>query len=172
MTKYTAYLCLGSNLGDRRSNLQHAVDKLQQYVDVSKVSSVFETEPVEMKSETWFYNAGLKIETQLQPIELLNVIKNIERELGRTVDSHFKPREIDIDILLYENISYHDARLDVPHQRLTNRKFALTILNELSDDVQHPEIQKPISELLVNCKDTSKVTRTNVTLNISEQAFG
>jgi len=172
MTTYIAYLCLGSNRGDRLAYLQRALDKLQQDLDIVMVSAVYETEPVEMESAELFYNAGVKIETELKPDDLLKVIKKIEHESGRAPYSHLKPREIDIDILMYENFVYHDKHLQVPHPKVTERKFALTVLNEIASDVRHPELNKTISELLMSCKDRSAVVRINSKLNITEQALG
>jgi len=169
MTPSTAYLCLGSNLGERFSNLQQAIDKLQLYVNVNKVSPVFETEPVEMETSGRFYNVGVKIETELKFTELLKLIKNIEHELGREPDSHLKPRTIDIDILMYENFVYQDEQLHIPHPKLTKRKFALTVLHEIAPEIYHPVSKKTIRELLKNCQDTSAVVKTNLKLNIKNK---
>lgn len=167
-SSHIAYLCLGSNLGNRLSYLERAIETLHHHVHVSAISSVYETEPVEMTTEKWFYNIVVKTKTELQPNSLLNVTKQIEQELGRSADSHLQPREIDIDILLYENLEYHDENLHVPHPKLHMRRFALVPLCELAPTAIHPLFQKTVIQLLNECQDRSHVTRTTLNVKISE----
>jgi 2-amino-4-hydroxy-6-hydroxymethyldihydropteridine diphosphokinase len=139
------YLGLGSNVGDRRGNLQAAVDLLPgQDVRVLAASSVYETEPVgEVPDQRDFYNACVRIETALEPEELLDACKAVERELGRTLEGQpgyvrHGPRPIDVDLLLLGNEAYSSERLTLPHEQVLARRFVLIPLLELDMDLTVP----------------------------------
>jgi 2-amino-4-hydroxy-6-hydroxymethyldihydropteridine diphosphokinase len=122
-----AYLGLGSNLGDRAANLWEAVRRISVLptCQVLRVSALYETEPVGLADQPWFLNAALKIDTGLEPLELLRVVKEVEREMGRTPSIRWGPRTIDIDILLFDDFEVDSAELTVPHRELWNRRFVL-----------------------------------------------
>ena len=162
------FLGLGSNLGDRLQHLSDAVREINHMAKIQSISSVYRTEPFGMKSDHEFYNAAIEIETLLDPPDLLQKLKNIEKKLGRSPHTHMKDREIDIDILLYSNLYYEEHTshsIEVPHPDLVNRKFALIPLNEIASVVLHPIYGEAIGTLLHRCKDRSVVERTAMQLH-------
>jgi 2-amino-4-hydroxy-6-hydroxymethyldihydropteridine diphosphokinase len=127
------YLGLGSNVGDRRANLQAAAEDLWNHgVEVLASSSVYETEPVgEVLDQREFFNACLRIETELQPEPLLDACKAVERALGREPGGmRHGPRPIDVDLLLLEGVEYESERLRLPHREVMTRRFVLVPLLE------------------------------------------
>jgi len=143
----TAYLGLGSNLGDRRRNLEAALDALRAHpqIAVTAVSSFLETEPVGgPPGQGKFLNAAAKIETDLSPAALLEGLKRIERAIGRTPGPRWGPREIDLDILLYGEEILETGTLVIPHPRLRERRFVLAPLAEIA-----PEARDPVTGLSV-----------------------
>lgn len=128
-----AFLGLGSNLGNKRANLEKALEKLHNHnlIEVLKVSSFYETEPVGFKEQDWFLNLVVKISTSLTPFELLEFCQGIEKDLLRKRDIRWGPRTIDVDILLYENFSCQSEKLTVPHPRMKERAFVLVPLGEI-----------------------------------------
>jgi 2-amino-4-hydroxy-6-hydroxymethyldihydropteridine diphosphokinase len=138
----TGFLGLGSNLGDRRAQLQAAVDALgANGVRVLASSSVYETAPVgEVLDQPAFLNAALHVETGLGPEPLLDVAKAVERELGRQAGGvRHGPRPIDVDVLLLGAAGHASARLRVPHPALLERRFVLVPLLELDLDLRTPD---------------------------------
>ncbi len=134
-------LGLGSNVGQRRAHLQAAVDGLPASgVDVLAASSVYDTDPVgAVPDQASFLNACLRIETALEPLELLEQVKRLERELGRReAEIRHGPRTIDIDILLLGSIELLDPRMTLPHEQLLNRRFVLVPALELDFDLRAP----------------------------------
>jgi 2-amino-4-hydroxy-6-hydroxymethyldihydropteridine diphosphokinase len=156
------YLSLGSNLGERRANLQAAIDGLKRHgIDVLRSSSVYDTEPVGLVlDQPQFLNACIAIETHEAPESLLTVCKELERELGRTEGVRHGPRLIDIDILLLADLdytpdgtdtapaTYSSQTLTVPHPELINRRFVLVPLLELDPALTLPD-GSPLSEELI-----------------------
>ncbi len=148
----TAYLCLGSNKGDRIGFIQQAVSllKVQPSLSVVTTSSFYETEPWGMESENWFVNAVVQINTSLSPQELLLVLKSVETTLGRldkSVDSEYKDRCIDIDIIFYDDIVMEDLVLTIPHKHFHKRAFMMVPMLEIAQDYVHPELKKSVSKL-------------------------
>jgi 2-amino-4-hydroxy-6-hydroxymethyldihydropteridine diphosphokinase len=135
------YLGLGSNVGDRRANLQAAVGALAAHgVAVRAASSVYETEPVgEVPDQREFFNACLRIETELEPEALLDVAKRVEAELGRRPGGvRHGPRPIDVDLLLLGGGRHASERLSLPHREVTTRRFVLVPLLELDPELEVP----------------------------------
>jgi 2-amino-4-hydroxy-6-hydroxymethyldihydropteridine diphosphokinase len=142
------FLALGSNIGDRKDNLIEAMKLLGEKVDVEKLSSVYETEPVGYSKQPFFLNAVLKGATALKPPDLLKFLKDIENRLGRKPTFPNGPRTIDIDILFYDNKILNSNDLVIPHPRLTVRAFVLVPLNEIAPDFIHPGNERPVSQLV------------------------
>jgi 2-amino-4-hydroxy-6-hydroxymethyldihydropteridine diphosphokinase len=145
----TAYLALGTNLGDRERNLEAALEKLAAPdLRICRLSSVYETAPVDTADPRWFLNLVVEAETDLFPMQLLWRIGKIEHSLGRVRTVVNGPRTIDIDILLYGRAVIRSLALEVPHPRMTQRRFVLAPLAELAADLRHPVERKTIRELL------------------------
>ncbi len=137
----TGYLGLGSNLGDRRGHLQAAASALPAYgVIVTAASSVYDTEPVGLVLEQpEFLNACLRIDTELEPLELLDAAKAVEREVGRDAGGvRHGPRVIDVDVLLLGSRSFESERLRLPHPQVSSRRFVLVPLLELDPQLALP----------------------------------
>jgi 2-amino-4-hydroxy-6-hydroxymethyldihydropteridine diphosphokinase len=138
----TGYLGLGSNVGDRRSHLQAAIELLRENgVEVDAVSSTYETEPVgEVLDQPDFLNAAIRIRTELEPEALLDLCKEIEVERGRALDApRHSPRPLDVDLLLLGDFELSTARLTLPHPEVTSRRFVLTPLLELDPELSLPD---------------------------------
>jgi 2-amino-4-hydroxy-6-hydroxymethyldihydropteridine diphosphokinase len=148
----TAYLSLGSNIGDREAMLQAALDRLHSSdLMVRRVSSVYETEPVDFKEQRFFLNLVAEMETELFPMMLLTRIQKVEFALGRRRTGQAKgPRTIDIDILLYGSARVHSGRLEIPHPRMHERRFVLAPMAELAPDLRHPALRGTMRELLAD----------------------
>ena len=156
----TIYLSLGSNQGDRRENIKKAIELIKaNNVNVSKISSLYETEPVGFKDQPYFYNLCLKAETKLDPHTLLTLIKGIETETGRVKTTEKGPRIIDIDILFYSNIILKDKDLVIPHSEIINRKFVLEPLCEIAPELVHPEKNAKIADILKEASFSEGVSR-------------
>src|SRR5678815_4948107 len=147
----TAYLGLGSNLGDRQANLDDAVRRLaSERVTVKRRSSIWETAPRDVLDQPWFLNQVIEVETDLFPRQLFQHIQRIEREMGRLKRIPKGPRPIDLDILLYGNAVVKSPDLEIPHPRMTERRFVLAPLAELAPDLRHPVVKRTIRELLAD----------------------
>jgi 2-amino-4-hydroxy-6-hydroxymethyldihydropteridine diphosphokinase len=153
------YLALGSNLGDRLMNLVHCLKefKLNCTIEIIKVSSVYESEPYGFSNQPWFLNLAVEIETNLEPLNLLKLTRQIENRLGREKTYRWGPRIIDIDILSYKNIIVTHPLLNIPHRQLHLRQFVLQPLKEIATHFVHPELKKNIDQLLNSCHDQRKV---------------
>lgn len=131
-----AYLSLGSNMGDRGSNLEESCRKLATHLDIKvlKESGIYETKPWGLADQPDFWNQVLEIETSLSPLDLLDACQDIENSLGRVRLIRWGPRTIDIDLLSYDNKVWKDERLVLPHPRMEQREFVLAPLREIAPD--------------------------------------
>ena len=155
---HTIYLALGTNLGDRFANLRSAIAALPSHVRVLMESPIYETLPWGYTDQPAFLNMALKARTYLTPLALLSHLKHLETELGRTPTFHYGPRQIDIDILFYDNLVIETSGLVIPHPRLHERGFVLVPLADIAPDLCHPILDKTIHELLTSC-DTTGIKR-------------
>jgi 2-amino-4-hydroxy-6-hydroxymethyldihydropteridine diphosphokinase len=153
----TVYLLLGSNIGDRERNLQHAVEKLRalEGFEIVATSAIYLTEPVGVKGvQPAFLNQVVKAEYEFRPLELLHSLERIEIEVGRTDKGNLQPRIIDCDILLFGNQKIQEPALTIPHPRLLERAFALIPLVEIDPHLLHPVTRKPIASYIKGRKDS------------------
>lgn len=154
------YLCLGSNLGRRAANLARARRLLERgAVEVLAVSSVYETEPVDLPGQPWFLNQVLQARADLDPPALLRLVKTIETEIGRLPAVPKGPRLIDIDILLAGDRVVDSPDLVIPHPRLHLRNFVMVPLCEIAPDIRHPVFARTIAELVRATTDRSRVKK-------------
>jgi 2-amino-4-hydroxy-6-hydroxymethyldihydropteridine diphosphokinase len=155
------FLGIGTNLGDRENNLEKAVAGIEEFIgQVLKTSSVFETEPWGFHTKDKFLNMVVKVETVLDPNELLENAQMIESLLGRVRGKkRYSSRLIDIDILFYEDLHLDDEDLKIPHPLLHKRKFVLVPLCEIAPEIIHPVLKKTVVDLLELCEDKSDVKK-------------
>ena len=155
------FLGIGTNLGDRQNNLEKAVAGIEEFIgQVLKTSSVFETEPWGFHTKDKFLNMVVKVETVLDPNELLENAQMIESLLGRVRGKkRYSSRLIDIDILFYEDLHLDDEDLKIPHPLLHKRKFVLVPLCEIAPEIIHPVLKKTVVDLLELCEDKSDVKK-------------
>lgn len=163
----TAYISLGSNLGDRAGNLLMAVRGLfEAGVNVKRLSAIYETEPIGVDEEGNYLNMVAEVEvTNISPSQMMARMIRIEYLLGRRNKFLKAPRTADLDILLYGSLEQETEFLTIPHPRMHLRKFVLVPLHELSPQVMHPTLNKTIEELLYEVYDTSNVIRWDPNLN-------
>ncbi|MFH1284390.1 MAG: 2-amino-4-hydroxy-6-hydroxymethyldihydropteridine diphosphokinase [Candidatus Peregrinibacteria bacterium] len=143
-----SFIGLGTNLGNRKENLAHALKEISIFAKITKKSSVYETPPVGYKKQRPFLNMVIKIKTSLSPQNLLKKLKETEKKMGRTKTVKNGPRIIDLDILFYGKEIVAEKNLKIPHPRLHERDFTLKPLYEISPGKIHPKLEKTIKTLL------------------------
>ena len=154
----TVYLSLGSNLGNRLENLRRACQALaQKGIQLRRISSVYETEPVDFAEQDWFLNCVVEAETTLPPLALLQEVQQVEGELGRQREQPKGPRTLDIDILLYGDLVLPSGALMLPHPRMLERRFVLEPLREIAPSLRLPMSSKTVEEAFRELRDTSQV---------------
>ena len=148
MTK-SAYLGLGSNVGDRENNLRRALEALAAPdLRIARLSPIYETEPVEFTEQAWFLNQVIELETELFPMQLLTRLTRVERSLGRVRTIPKGPRIIDIDILFFSRAVVRTAKLEIPHPAIAARRFVLAPLADLAPGLRHPVTRRTVREML------------------------
>ena len=143
----TAYLSLGSNLGDREQNLRSAIESLGSLGEITAVSSFYETEPVDVAAQPWFLNCAVALATDKMPRQLLSGVLAIEQAMGRRRLQPKGPRVIDIDIVLFGQAVVDTAQLTIPHPAMHQRRFVLEPLAEIAPEVRHPVFKRTMREL-------------------------
>ena len=153
----SVFILAGSNLGDRKTNLEFALESLARGGTVINSSSCFETEPVGYSDQPWFLNQVIELETPLTPSELLKLCLEIETQCGRIRTFPNAPRTLDLDILLFGDAVIKQPGLIIPHPRMQERRFALEPLAQIAPDTIHPVLKKSIRSLLADCRDQAIV---------------
>jgi 2-amino-4-hydroxy-6-hydroxymethyldihydropteridine diphosphokinase len=147
--KRTAYVSLGSNLGDREANLRDAIARLGELGSASRVSALYETEPVEVAGQQpWFLNCAAAVETELTPLGFLKSLLAIEHTMGRERTEPKGPRTIDMDIIFFGDEVLDTKELSVPHPAMQHRRFVLEPLAEIAPEARHPVLRRTVRELL------------------------
>ncbi|WP_453992496.1 2-amino-4-hydroxy-6-hydroxymethyldihydropteridine diphosphokinase [Bacillus nitroreducens] len=154
----TAFISLGTNIGEREYYLRTGIQAIQDLgIIISDFSSIYETDPVGYVDQDPFLNMVIKVRTNLSPLDLLQVLQKIELDSGRERKIRWGPRTLDLDILLYNNENTETERLIIPHPRMTERAFVLVPLAEIDEDIHIPAVSKPISLLLDELQDREGV---------------
>src|SRR5258708_5938064 len=162
MGEKKVHLLLGSDVGDREEDLRAAIAALgDARVRVTRVSSFYETEPVDFLEQAWFLNCAVEGETEVAALELLQALRGIELRMGSKKLVPKGPRRIDMDILLYGSETIDTPELQVPHPRMHLRRFLPVRLAQISPDIMHPALKTTVKQLLQESPDRSTVGRTD-----------
>ena len=156
---HRALIGIGSNIGLAAENCEKAIALIKKSINVTAQSSLYESEPVGKADQDWFVNAAIEVQTTLIPEELLQLLLDIEQQLGRTRKEKWGPRIIDLDILDYEGLIMDSKVLILPHPEMTQRRFVLEPLSEIAGETIHPLEKKMISELLKELPKTPVVKK-------------
>ena len=151
------YIALGANLGDRRANLSEALRRLEPEVHVEAVSALYESPPQPPAPPPAYLNAACRVTTKLEPRPLLDYLKRIERDMGRSDAARWAPRPIDLDIALYDDRVVNDADLVIPHPRMTERAFVLRPLLDLDPELVHPVTGRRLADQLAELDEITRV---------------
>ena len=160
---HTAFISIGSNIGDRLGNCKKAIKGLadNENIRLIKLSSFYETEPWGEIEQDWFINCVVNIETSLDAKALLALLQDIEKGLGRNRIKKGGPRVIDLDILFFNRDITEIKEIIIPHPLLHKRRFVLTPASEIAPDFIHPVLKKRVADLLRELDDNKKVIRLN-----------
>ncbi len=154
--KHEAYIAFGSNLGNRKENILRAMGKMKEKgMKFLRISTFYETKPYGYTEQEDFMNCVALVETEQNPMALLETLMNIEKELGRVREKKWGPRTIDLDIIFYDKKIVNFAQLTIPHEDMHNRLFVLEPLCEIAPNYVHPVFHKDVSTLLKELKEVS-----------------
>ena len=145
------FIGLGSNVGNRLLNIEKAIDLINENSNckVVKTSSIFESVAFGVKEQNNFLNSVVCIETDYKPVNLLKLLKNIENKIGRTKTEKWGPREIDLDILLFDNLVFSENDLTIPHKGIQERDFVMVPLTEIEPEIVHPVLKDKIKNIIL-----------------------
>jgi len=155
----TVYFSLGSNRGNKEKNLFQAIVYLREYVgEIADYSSIYESEPWGFNDSEDFFNMVIKVETELPPRRILEIIKTIEERMGRVLTRDgYQSRIIDIDILLCDQLVIKEKDLQIPHLQINERNFVLFPLTDIAADIINPTCKKTFNDLIKVCKDEKEI---------------
>jgi len=155
-TLSTAYIAVGSNLGDKQGNCEQGIAALTQTagITVTAQAKLYKTAPVDFTDQAWFVNTAVRVATDLAPWDLLTQLKRIESAVGRIkTDIRFGPRVLDMDIILYDDLIFKSDTLEIPHPRMHKRRFVLRPICDIDPTAMHPTLNKPVKVLLDGISD-------------------
>jgi len=169
----TVYIGLGTNKGDRIVNLRKAIELISKIenIEIKKASSIYETLPFGNTEQANFLNAVIKLCTSVNYSELFFQLKGIEKKLGRIQSEKWGPREIDLDILLFNNLIFSDEIITLPHKGLIYRDFVLVPLNEIEPGLVHPVFNKKISDFIPELKTKNIIRKIAESILLKENKF-
>ncbi|AUM94724.1 TPA: 2-amino-4-hydroxy-6-hydroxymethyldihydropteridine diphosphokinase [Clostridium botulinum] len=145
---HTAYVAFGSNIGDKKDYIKRALEKIEEReIKIIKVSPIYETEPYGVLDQDSFLNGVVKIETNLIPENLIEVLLDIEKQLNRIRERRWGPRTIDLDIIFYDDLIINKNNLIIPHKDMENREFVLKPLCDIDENFIHPVLGKSVRQL-------------------------
>ena len=162
------FIGIGSNLGDTIGNCKIALDEIENFAEIVRISSLYETEPVGNEDQPNFINSVVEINTDLSPHELLTHLKSIEDKLGRVRGEKWGPRVIDLDIIFYDDLVMKYDDLIIPHPSAHLRRFVLEPICEIAPDFIHPELETSILELLEKLGDSKMVIKLEQSFTTSQ----
>lgn len=162
-----AFIALGTNKGDRIKYLRQAVHNIKTNlkINLAAASSVYETKPYGIQDQSDFLNAVIKVNTSYNLAELFNYLKYIETKLGRIKTKKWGPREIDLDLLFFNNRIFRNEKLQVPHSGVQDRDFVLIPLREIAPDLIHPVLNKKISDICTKDISQNIIRKTRLKIN-------
>ncbi|MGO5074929.1 2-amino-4-hydroxy-6-hydroxymethyldihydropteridine diphosphokinase [Clostridium sporogenes] len=145
---HTAYVAFGSNMGEKENYIKRALEKIEQKgIKIIKVSPIYETEPYGVLDQDSFLNGVVKIESNLTPENLIEVLLDIEKQLDRVRERRWGPRTIDLDIIFYDDFIINEENLIIPHRDMENREFVLKPLCDIDENFIHPALKKSVKQL-------------------------
>jgi 2-amino-4-hydroxy-6-hydroxymethyldihydropteridine diphosphokinase len=151
-------IALGSNLGDSLNYLHRALLKMRSLGTILKIASLYKSSAYGFQEQPDFLNTVIVLSTKLKPLDLLKALKKIEMDLGRTRTKRWGPREIDLDIILYDQLKINSDTLTIPHPDFHNRNFVLLPLSEIASELTSPVHKMTVSDLLEKCGDETQIT--------------
>ncbi len=153
---HIAYIAFGSNMGNRKETILHAMEKMKEEgMEFLRISTFYETKPYGVTDQNDFMNCVAKVKTDLTPMSLLETLLNIEKKLGRVREKKWGPRTVDLDIIFYDKKVVKFADLVIPHPDMQNRLFVLEPLWEIAPRYVHPLLHKSVGEMLKELKEVS-----------------
>ncbi|MBT3513761.1 MAG: 2-amino-4-hydroxy-6-hydroxymethyldihydropteridine diphosphokinase [Nitrospina sp.] len=164
--KHTAYIAIGSNIGNPYQNCTEAIHKISNNdsIKIISKSSFYQTSPVGGVEQDWFINCAIKINTSLTSDSLLFNLLNIESVMGRIRGGKWGPRLIDLDLLFYDSLISNKKKLTIPHPEIQKRNFVLMPLSDIAENLIHPVLKKTIGDLLKESTDNAAVNRLDNTI--------
>lgn len=158
---HIAFIGIGSNLGDAPGHCREAIARMKAHphLAIHATSSFYKTQPFGKTDQDWFVNAVVQLATDLPAMDLLHVLLNIEKEMGRERREKWGPRKIDLDLLFYDADVIRQEQLEVPHPGIAQRRFVLDPMMEIAPDFMHPTLHQTIRVLQSKLKDDFEITR-------------